>query len=159
MNNLKKLLIIFISIIIITGCSNKTEDQEEKGEYLAWKSNLVGQDEFSKKEEINCDITISIDRISDEVISYTTVLSNPKEDMKDIKMMVVHNYFTEEVFPTTGVFDDGKDLLKNTENSITLVGYIDTTKDIQMLDLELKIWIEYTDNDGNIKDIYYKTTK
>ena len=79
--------------------------------------------------------------------------------MNNIKMMIVHNYFTEEVFPTIGVFDKGRSLTVSDTSNITLVGYIDTTKDIKKLDLELKIWIEYKTEDGEVKDIYYKTTK
>jgi hypothetical protein len=156
---MKRFVIFLFILFIITGCSSDTTDQEEKSDYLAWKSELVEQDNFSSNEELNCDITVSVGRVSDDVISYTTFLSNPGEDMHSIKMMVVHNYFTEDVFPTIGIFDDTKELLEDDDNNITLVGYIDTTQDIQKLNLELRIWIEYTDNDGNIKDIYYKTTK
>jgi len=155
----KKIYCLLVVLFMITGCNKETTDQEDKSDYLAWKSNLVEKENFSETEELNCDITVSVDRIDEEMISYTTVVSNPKEDMKSVKMMVVHNYFTEDIFPTIGVFDKGKDLLIDSDNNITLVGYIDTTKDIQKLDLELRIWIEYIDKDGNKKDIYYKTTK
>ena len=156
---LKKIFGGLILLFLVTGCSNDTIDQEEKNEYLAFKSELVEKDSFSLSSELNCDITVSVDRIDSEVVSYTTVISNPIEDMNSVKMMVVHNYFTEDVFPTIGVFDEKRNLLVDSGEDITLVGYIDTTKDIKKLDLELKIWIEYTDNDGNVKDIYYKTTK
>lgn len=156
---MKRFLGLLFLLVIITGCDNNNPKQEDKSDYIAWKSNLVEKETFSDTEELNCDITVSVDRVDEEIISYTTVISNPKEDMKSVKMMVVHNYFTEDIFPTIGVFDNGKDLLVDSDNNITLVGYIDTAKDIQKLDLELKIWIEYINNDGNKKDIYYKTTK
>ena len=146
-------------MLLFTGCSKETVDQEEKSEYLAYKSELVQNEEFLSSEDLNCDITVTVERVNDEIISYTTVVSNPREDMNSIKMMVVHNYFTEDVFPTVGVFEEGKDLLVGGDDKITLVGYIDTEKDIQELELELKIWIEYLDKDGNVQDIYYKTTK
>ena len=79
--------------------------------------------------------------------------------MNNMKVLVVHNYFTEDVFPSIGIFDETKNLLTNDKNNISLVGYIETTKDIRKLDLELKVWIQYTDDDGEVKDIYYKTTK
>lgn len=156
---LKKLITILLIFILMTGCKQETMDQEEKNEYLAYKSDLVDRTEFSKNDDLPCDITISIDRVNDESVSYTTVISNPKENMNNIKMMIVHNYFTEEVFPTVGVFDKGRSLTVSDTSNITLVGYIDTTKDIKKLDLELKIWIEYKTEDGEVKDIYYKTTK
>lgn len=156
---LKKLITILLIFILMTGCKQETTDQEEKNEYLAYKSDLVDRTEFSENDDLPCDITISIDRVNDESVSYTTVISNPKENMNNIKMMIVHNYFTEEVFPTVGVFDKGRSITVSDTSNITLVGYIDTTKDIKKLDLELKIWIEYKTEDGEVKDIYYKTTK
>lgn len=156
---LKKIITILLIFIFMTGCKQETTDQEEKSEYLAYKSDLVDREEFSENDDLPCDITISIDRVNDESVSYTTIISNAKENMNNIKMMIVHNYFTEEVFPTIGVFDKGRSLTASDTSNITLVGYIDTTKDIKKLDLELKIWIEYTTEDGEVKDIYYKTTK
>ena len=156
---LKKIITILLIFIFMTGCKQETTDQEEKSEYLAYKSDLVDREEFSENDDLPCDITISIDRVNDESVSYTTIISNAKENMNDIKMMIVHNYFTEEVFPTIGVFDKGRSLTVSDTSNITLVGYIDTTKDIKKLNLELKIWIEYTTEDGEVKDIYYKTTK
>ena len=158
---MKKLLIGLMSIIILlsVGCKKDTTDQEEKDDYIAMKSNLISKEDFDDGEEINCDISITIDRIDDETITYTTIISNPKEDMNNIKLLVVHNYFTEDIFPSVGIFTEPRQLKKDEDNNITLVGYIDTTKDIKKLDLELKVWIEYTDNNEEVKDIYYKTTK
>ena len=158
---MKKVLIcfVFISLFLFVGCRKDTTDQEEKNDYLALKSDLISKTDFSQGEELNLDISVSIERVDEESISYTTTLSNVKENMNNIKVLVVHNYFTEDVFPSIGIFDDTKNLMVNDDNNITLVGYIDTTKDIRKLDLELKIWIQYIDDEGEVKDIYYKTTK
>ena len=158
---MKKLLIClaFISLLLVIGCKKDTTDQEEKSDYLAMKSDLISKTDFNQGEELNLDISISVERIDEETISYTTYLSNAKENMNNIKVLVVHNYFTEDVFPSIGIFDETKNLLTNDKNNISLVGYIETTKDIRKLDLELKVWIQYTDDDGEVKDIYYKTTK
>lgn len=158
---MKKLLIClaFISLLLVIGCKKDTIDQEEKSDYLAMKSDLISKTDFNQGEELNLDISISVERIDEETISYTTYLSNAKENMNNMKVLVVHNYFTEDVFPSIGIFDETKNLLTNDKNNISLVGYIETTKDIRKLDLELKVWIQYTDDDGEVKDIYYKTTK
>lgn len=158
---MKKLLIClaFISLLLVIGCKKDTTDQEEKSDYLAMKSDLISKTDFNQGEELNLDISISVERIDEETISYTTYLSNAKENMNNMKVLVVHNYFTEDVFPSIGIFDETKNLLTNDKNNISLVGYIETTKDIRKLDLELKVWIQYTDDDGEVKDIYYKTTK
>ena len=158
---MKKLLIClaFISLLLVIGCKKDTIDQEEKSDYLAMKSDLISKTDFNQGEELNLDISISVERIDEETISYTTYLSNAKENMNNMKVLVVHNYFTEDVFPSIGIFDETKSLMTNDKNNISLVGYIETTKDIRKLDLELKVWIQYTDDDGEVKDIYYKTTK
>ena len=82
---LKKLITILLIFILMTGCKQETMDQEEKNEYLAYKSDLVDRTEFSENDDLPCDITISIDRVNDESVSYTTVISNPKENMNNIK--------------------------------------------------------------------------
>lgn len=156
----KTLLLMMILLIALTGCKNEEED--EKNEYLAMKSDLLAKDKFDDASSMNCDITFSLDRLDEEKVTYSVVLSNPKENMHDIRAIVVHNYYTEEVFPTVGLFDKPVDLLVNSQdekdNSVELVGNIETTDDIDNLDLELKILIEYKTDSGEVKDIYYKTT-
>lgn len=156
----KTLLLMMILLIALTGCKNEEED--EKNEYLAMKSDLLAKDKFDDASSMNCDITFSLDRLDEEKVTYSVVLDNPKENMHDIRAIVVHNYYTEEVFPTVGLFDKPVDLLVNSQdekdNSVELVGNIETTDDIDNLDLELKILIEYKTDNGEVKDIYYKTT-
>ena len=156
---MKVIKVLFIlTLILITGCENSEE--ENKNEYLAMKSDLLENDNFQETDNINCDITVSIDRINEEEVSYRVIIDNPKENMYNIKAMVVHNYYTEDIFPSLGLFDDQENLIigDNNVKGIELVGYIKTTKDIDKLNLELKVWIEYTDDNGKTKDIYYKTT-
>ena len=152
--------LIIILLFLLTGCKNKEED--EKSEYLTMKSDLLAHEKFNNASDVVCDITFSLDRLDEERVAYSVVLNNPKENMNDIKAIVVHNYYTEEVFPTVGLFNKSVDLLVNSQdskdNSVKLVGNIETTDDIANLDLELKILIKYKNNSGEVKDIYYKTT-
>ena len=156
----KILLLIVLLLFVLTGCKN--EEESEKSEYLAMKSDLLAKEEFTDTSDIVCDITFSLDRLDEEKVTYSVILNNPKENMNDIKAIVVHNYYTEEVFPTIGLFDKSTDLLVNGQNdkdsSVELTGNIETTNDIDNLDLELKILIEYKTDSGEVKDIYYKTT-
>lgn len=153
----KIFLVLFLSILLFTGCENKEEN--EKNDYLDMKSQLLSHKEFVSFEELTCDIVINIDRKDEEKIIYEVVLSKPKENMNNIKAVLVHNYYTEDVFPTIGLFDDTKSLLVDSQDSITLKGSIKTDKDIDNLNLMLKLLIRYTTDDGVKKDIYYKTTK
>lgn len=149
---------VIMSLALLTGCNNKEEN--EKSEYLAMKSSLIENKKYTKNEDINCDITVNIDRLNTEEVSYSVTLSNPKEDMRDIDAIVVHNYYTEDIFPTIGLFDKSVDLLKDNgeHEEVKLKGVIETSDDIDNLELELKILIKYTNPDGEEKDIYYKVT-
>ena len=143
--------------LLMVGCSNKVE--EEKNNYLAMKSNLEEINSFDTYDELPCDITISLKRLSEDVIMYEAILDNPREDMNKIKMMVIHNGYTDSVFPSIGVMDDSSyKLMVSSEEVVSLSGYIESNKDIRELSLELKVWIAYEDNDGNLKNVYYKST-
>ena len=80
--------------------------------------------------------------------------------MHNIKSLVVHNYYSDEIFPSLGVFNQKKELLVDTdlEEKIELTGEIKTIKNISNMNLEIKLWLQYTDDSGEIKEIYYKTT-
>lgn len=155
---LKKTLILIISLLILTACEN--QEELTKSKYIAVKSNLLTKENYTKNEDLPLDIIITLDRKQEEVVTYEVLLSNPQEDMHNIKAMVVHNYNNEDIFPSIGVFDETRELLTTSENnaSIKLNGEIKTSKNISKLNLKLKVWIEYTNNDGEKKDIYYKTT-
>ena len=151
-------LVILLLLTLLTGCDNKEET--EKNEYLAMKSDLLEVKKYTKSEDLNCDIVINVNRKNEEKISYDVVISNPKENMNNVKVIVVHNYYTEEVFPSIGLIDKTTSLKvgDGEDNQIKLSGTIETTNDIANLDLELKILIKYIDDNKQEKDIYYKTT-
>ena len=153
----KVFLVMLLCMLLLTGCKNKEED--EKNEYLAMKSSLLESKKYTSSDDLVCDITVMVDRLGEEEVSYKVVMSDAKENMNNVKVLVVHNYYTEEVFPTIGLFDETKNLAVNEKVELRLEGTIETTNDIDNLNLELKILIEYLDDDGEVKDIYYKTTK
>jgi len=154
---MKKICILLMFSLLLSGCESK--DETKKNEYLAMKSATFNEKNFTK-EELPVDIVTTIERINDETINYKTAITNPKENMHDVKVMLVHNYQNEDVYPTIGVFDKPKELLvdNNESSELTLTDTINTTKNISKLGLELKLLIEYTDDLGEKKDIYYKMT-
>lgn len=156
---MKKLLLLF-SVILLVGCADVKVDsdstiQKEKEDYLALKNNLDTYTDYDKEEELPCNITFSLDKTSDEELSYRVILDNPKIDMYNIKALLIHDYFTEDIFPSIGIFDEPQSLIVGNDEikGFELVGYIETSKDI---DINLKLYLEYTDKNGNINDIYYK---
>lgn len=154
---MKKFLLIAL-IIILTGCTNNEENI--KNEYIAMKSSLIEEKITSKDvDALPIDIVSNIDRINEEEVNYKVIFKNPKENMHDIKAMIVHNHYSEEIFPSIGVFNETKELLVTDENKeIELTGTIKTIENISKMNLEIKLWIQYTNDSGEKKEIYYKTT-
>ena len=52
----------------------------------------------------------------------------------------------------------GENATDDDESTIELKDTIKTNKNLSAIDLELKIYIKYKDKDGELKEIYYKTT-
>ena len=153
----KRILMVLL-LFTLFGCSNTTNKEEDKSEYIAIKSNLLEEKEYMLKEELPLDIEINIDRMDESKVDYSVVFSNPDENLHDIEAMVVHNYYNEDMFPTLGLFNDKGELLKDSDEVIKLKDIINTNKNLGTIGLELKIYIKYIDDDGNKKEIYYKTT-
>lgn len=153
---MKRVLLIFVMLIFIVGCNNKEE--KEKNEYLEMKSKVLEKKKFSSSSDIDFDIVVDIDKKTDEEVSYKVIISNPKEDMRDIKAIIVHNYFNEDKFLTIGIFDKTRTLLKDSGKKIVLSDTIETSDDIKDLELKLKMMIKYTNDKNEKKIIYYKTT-
>ncbi len=153
----KKYVLIFFCLLFLVGCEN--QEEKIKNEYIGMKSTLLEEDYTDiDKDNLPLDIKVQIDRVDEEKVKYHVIFSNPKENMNEIKAMVVHNYYSETLFPSVGVFDDKQNLLVSDGDSIELVDTIKTTKNISKLNLELKVWMEYVDDDGEKKEVYYKTT-
>ena len=153
----KKIIVIYIlCIFFLVGCENKEENI--KNDYITMKNNVIEEEEYTKAEDLPLDIIVDINR-EEELIKYKITLKNPKETMKDIVALVVHNHYSENLFPSVGIFDEKKELLVTDKNkTIELEDTIDTTKDISKLNLELKIWIKYKNEQNEEKEVLYKAT-
>ena len=152
---MKKVYILLVSLILMTGCEN--EEEAIKNEYIAMKNQTFDNENYVNAE-LPVDIVTTVERIDEEAINYKVNISNPKENMNEVKILLVHNFYNEDIFPSIGVFDEPRELLVNSEEKLILKDTIKTTKNISKLNLELKILIEYIDDSGEKKDIYYKTT-
>lgn len=152
---MRRKYLLLIPMLLLVGCTNKLE--EEKSDYLTYKSELLTTKNFAKEEELECVIDFDLQRVSGEKIEYIVTISNPKIDMYDIKALLIHDHFTEEMFPSVGIFDNTVNLLTSDEENLKLSGTIQTEKDI--IDTDFRLYLEYIDKDNLKNYIYYKMTK
>lgn len=152
---MRRKYLLLIPMLLLVGCTNKLE--EEKSDYLTYKSELLTTKNFAKEEELECVIDFDLQRVSGEKIEYIVTISNPKIDMYDIKALLIHDHFTEEIFPSVGIFDNTVNLLTSDEENLKLSGTIQTEKDI--IDTDFRLYLEYIDKDNLKNYIYYKMTK
>lgn len=156
---MKKIVIVLLYSFVLFGC--KSNDMErEKNNYLNLRDELIEKVEFSSLEDINFDLNISIDRINEEEISYRAIIDNPKENMYNVRALVVHDSITDEIFPSLGIFDEDVDLILGDDKikGISLIGYIKNSNDIEEIDLNIRVYIEYVNENNELVKIYYKTT-
>ena len=157
----KIILVLILLIVILTGCS------KESNEYKIYK-NYIKELNESKivSSDIPFDIEVYTEKIIDNEITYRVIIDNPKEDIKNIEAIIIHDKYTEDIFPSTGIFDDKLNLIpetidkdKNYVKGIILTGYIPFEGDINDLNATFKVLVKYTDkfNEGNI--VIYSTKK
>lgn len=147
---MKKILIIFI--MILTACQNKDN-------VLYYK--LVDQLKNIEvsSNDIPFKIDISVSKLTDMELVYHVIIDNPKEDAKEISVLVIHDIETKSIFPSLGIVDDKIDLLTTKEGTdstkvkgVALVGYLPT--DIGE-EINFKLMIEYKDSNNEKNTIYY----
>ncbi|MGM9882158.1 MAG: hypothetical protein ACI31S_04880 [Bacilli bacterium] len=151
---MKRILLIML-LFLLVGCTNKVE--EEKNNYLTYKSNLQEKEEFDNEEELDFNTYFNIQRENAEKINYSLVIEDPKIDMYNIKALLIHDYVVEDVFPTVGIFDDAVTLLSGSNDKITMQGSIQTEEDISST--KFKLYIEYEDKDGLENKVYYEVAR
>ena len=154
---LKKITITIFCLILLSGCNNKVET--EKNTYLDVKKELEKTSNFTAGENLPCDIEIHLERKDPEEINYVLTLSNPKENMNTLKILLIHNQYTEDIVPNYGLLNDkAPSLTTNSEDKITIKNSISSTNDIKSLNIEFRLLLEYTTDTDQTKTYYYKTT-
>ncbi len=151
---MKKVLLIIPLVLLLIGCSNKVED--DKFAYLEYKKNLEKQEDFINNDELDFNTFFDIERDGDK-INYSLTIDNPKIDMHNVKAILIHNYPIEDTYPTVGIFNETKEILFNSGNSIKLEGTILSSDDIS--DVKFKLYLEYTTDEDEKEEIYYEVQR
>ena len=151
---MKKILLIIPLFLLLIGCSNKVEDN--KFAYLEYKNNLEKQEDFTSSDGLDFNTFFNIDRDGDTV-SYSLVIDNTKINMHNIKALLIHNYDNIDVYPSIGIFNEPKELLKSSDDNIKLEGTILSADDIS--DIKFKLYLEYTNDEEEKEEIYYEVQR
>ncbi len=151
---MKKLLLIIPLFLLLIGCSNKVEDN--KFAYLEYKNNLEKQEEFVDNDGLDFNTFFNIEREGDKV-NYSLIINNPKIDMHKVKALLIHNYDNTDMYPSIGIFDDTKELLRGSEDSIKLEGNILSSDDLS--DVKFKLYLEYVNDNNDKEEIYYEVQR
>ena len=148
---MKKILLL-ITILLLCGCKS-TELKKYESYIKELKTSNISED-------IPFDISISIDEFTNAEYMYKVIIDNPKKELKNIEALVIHDMPTEDIYPSSGIFDDKYNLLPNDINKdinnakgIILIGYINDNKDITF-----KVLVKY-EEDNKINTIIYSTKK
>ena len=151
-----KILLIIIMLLCV-GC-NKNNMNINYDKYLE-ELNAVNE----SSQFIPCNIEITYDKITDEEVSYQITFDNAIENMKDIDIVLTHNIKTDDGYPSIGIYDiEPINLLKepadNNTKGIILVGYFKYSRELDELNAEFKILINYKDDAGKEKTVYFIKT-
>lgn len=150
-----KKIILLIVILLLCGCKS-TELKKYESYIKELKNN-------KNSSEIPFDVSIDLIKFIDEEYMYKVTIDNPKEELKEIEAIVIHNKDTEDIFPSSGIFDDKYNLIPNDINKksnnvkgVILIGYIPYEEDITVT---FKLLVKYKDNNNKINTIVYSTKK
>lgn len=157
----KIILVLILLIVVLTGCN------KESNEYKIYKSYIKELNESKiVSSDIPFDIEVYTEKIIDNEITYRVIIDNPKEDIKNIEAIIIHDKYTEDIFPSTGIFDDKLNLIpetidkdKNYVKGIILTGYIPFEGDIKDLNATFKVLVKYTDKFNEENIVIYSTKK
>lgn len=156
---MKKILIIILTIFLV-GCNNTPKESKselEKEDYINYVKKLEKINEPT--DDIPFDIEVKYDKLTKDEVRYQIVIDNPKYELNDVKALAIHNKETDDIFPSSGIFENPIDLIPNQKpEGIILVGYIPYTKKVDDFKCNIKVLVEYK-IDNKKYTSYYVTKK
>lgn len=158
----KKLFLILVCILLV-GCNNINMSVENEV-YYDYINTLEKANKLDTYIPFN--IEIYVDKIIETEVMYRVIIDKPKIALRDIEVLVIHDKYTEDVFPSSGIFESKYSLIPNVINKssnyvegIILIGYIPFEEDVENLNTTFKVLFKYKDDDGVENVIIYSTKK
>ena len=158
---MKKIIFGIICILMLCGCTK--EESIELKKYKEYVNTLKQTEKVNNDLPFN--VNVYVDKIIETEVMYRVIIDNPKIPLRNIETLIVHDKHTEDIFPSSGIFDDKLNLIPGVINKssnyvegIILVGYIPFEEDIKSLHATFKLMFKYLDDD-DIEHIVYHSTK
>lgn len=159
---MKKISVIIVLLLIMCGCTGRLD--EDTITYHSYVEELSELKKTTTSKGI-VDVAIELNRYSDDEITYSVVIDNPKEKMKNVEAIVYHDQETTDVYPSVGIYDKKLNLIPNLKKNedknvkgIVVVGYIKTKQNIEKFHPTLKVMMIYYNSDNERQKIYYSKT-
>lgn len=159
---MKKIFWIITLVFLLSGCTKElTKEEIIYNDYV---------DKLKQEEKIEdslpFDLEIFVDKIIEKEVMYRVIIDNPKVSLRNIEALVIHDKYTEDVYPSTGIFESRLSLIPGVINKtsnyvegIILAGYIPYEGDINNLNATFKVLFKYEDDEGVSHTIIYSTKK
>ncbi|NLW15792.1 MAG: hypothetical protein GX038_06030 [Erysipelothrix sp.] len=116
---MKKLTLLFLSLILLTGCgsSQKKYDKEHLNLYTTYWKSLINETAFQTSSR-NFDIQVEmVKEVGEDDYTYYISVDKPKIAMYDVQIVVVENkattFNTEDMLPSAGIFEKEFHLIPN----------------------------------------------
>ena len=142
---MKKVFILFITIILLTGC---IKNDETKYLYTSYIEELKSADTSTQTD---IDISINVSKLDNGLLTYTALINKGNHTMKNIVAILIHDKESTNEFPSIGIYDEPISLDSSSEQKgIKLTGYIEEHQEITF-----KLLLEYTDEFDEEQKVYY----
>ena len=159
---MKKIFWIITLVFLLSGCTKElTKEEIIYNDYV----DKLKQEEKSE-DNLPFDLEIFVDKIIEKEVMYRVIIDNPKVSLRNIEALVIHDKYTEDVYPSTGIFENKLSLIPGVINKtsnyvegIILAGYIPYEGDINNLNATFKVLFKYEDDEGVSHTIIYSTKK
>lgn len=159
---MKKILGVIVLTFLLCGCTNKLTNEEII--YNDYINDLKKSSSYT--DSLPFDLEIYVDKIIETEVMYRVIIDNPKVALRNIQALVIHDKHTEDIFPSSGIFESKLNLIPGVINKksnyvegIILAGYIPFEDDIKNLNATFKILFKYEDDSGKNYTIIYSTKK